>query len=410
MPIPLSPADRKLFMIAGGGLLLMIVAALVLTKGTDSATEIPSTYSTGSGGAKAAYLLLKASGYTVERWEQSPSELPEPAGKILVLAEPTGAPTTQERDKLRQFVEKGGRVIATGAFVGLFLPESGVVPDPLPGMTWKKIPARSPSSITRAAPEITLAPQAYWGSEPFAVALYGDREKPMVVKYTFGKGGVIWWASATPLSNAGLKEPGNLEFFLACIGGEQNTQILWDEYFHGYRRSLAATVERSPVKWIFLQFVWFSLAILVTYSRRSGPIIIPAKEVRLSPLEFVRTLGSLYQQANAASVAVDISYHRFRYWLTRRLGMPNNTPVDELERAIRERWLFQDESLDATLRACESAPYDTTLKPQAALRLVRSLHDYAAKLKLFPRSGQRERLVRRNPNGSRSEADAAHPR
>jgi hypothetical protein len=388
LPIELSSADRKLFMIAGGALLLLIVAAIILTKGTESATEIPSTYSTASSGAKAAYLLLKQSGYAVERWEQSLSELSGPAGTTLVLAEPEGSPTTRERNQLRQFIEKGGRVIATGVFAGFFLPENGVVPDPLPGMTWQKVAAQTPSSITRAAPEIILAPKAYWGPDLFAVALYGNRDKPLVVKYAFGKGEVIWWASATPLSNAGLKEAGNLEFFLACVGHQPNAQILWDEYFHGHRRSLAASMERSPVKWIFLQFLLFSLAILLTYSRRSGPISIPAREVRLSPLEFVRTLGALYQQANAASIAVDISYHRFRYWLTRRLGMASNASVDDLERAIRERWLFQDQDLDATLRACESARYDTSMSPRMALQLVQSLNDYAARFKLFPTSGK----------------------
>jgi hypothetical protein len=279
-------------------------------------------------------------------------------------------------------------MLAAGPFVGLFLPESGIVPDPLAGMTWKKLSARSPTSITRAAPEITLAPQAYWRSESFAVPLYGDGDKPMVVKYVFGKGEVLWWASATPLTNAGLKEPGNLEFFLACVGGEPPTRILWDEYFHGYRQSLAASIKHSPVKWIFLQFALFAVAILLTYSRRSGPISIPAREVRLSPLEFVRTLGSLYKQANAASVAVNISYRRFRYWLTRRLGLASNASVDELERAIRERWGFEDANFNATLQACESAPYDSTIKPHTALHLVRTLDDYATQLKLFPTSSK----------------------
>ena len=390
MPIQLSAGDRKLFLIAGGVFLVLVVTALILAKGPESADEIPTTYSVGSGGAKAAYLLLKASGYRVERWEQSPSELPEAAGATLILAEPSDAPKTEERNRLRQFVQNGGHVIATGAFVGLFLPENGIVPDPLSGMTWKKLSAQSPSSITHAASQITLAPQAYWKPESFAVPLYGDGDKQMVVKYKFGKGEVIWWASATPLTNAGLKEPGNLEFFLACIGSEPQTRILWDEYFHGYRRSLTASIQSSPVKWIFLQFALFTLAILLTYSRRSGPISIPAKETRLSPLEFVRTLGALYKQANAASVVVDISYHRFRYWLTRRLGMASNAPVEELESAVRERGNFQDADFSATLRACESAPYDYTLKPRAALRLVRSLDDYAAKLKLFSKSGRQK--------------------
>lgn len=388
MPIQLSAGDRKLFLIAGGAFVFLVVAALILTKGPDNTDEIPTTYSVDSGGAKAAYLLLKASGYTVERWEQSPSELPEAAGITLILAEPSNAPKTEERNRLRQFVENGGHIIATGPFVGFYLPENGIVPDPLSGMTWKKLSALSPSSITQAASQITLAPQAYWKTESFALPLYGDGDRQMVVKYKFGKGEVIWWASATPLTNAGLKEPGNLEFFLACIGSDPQTRILWDEYFHGHRRSLTASIQSSPVKWIFLQFALFTLAILLTYSRRSGPISIPAGEVRLSPLEFVRTLGALYKQANAASVAVDVSYHRFRYWLTRRLGMASNASVDELERAIRERWNFQDANFSATLRDCESAPYDNTLKPRVALRLVRSLDDYAAKLKLFSKSGK----------------------
>jgi hypothetical protein len=388
LPIQLSPSDRKLFMIAGGVFLLMVVAALMLAKGPDSAEEIPTTYSVGSGGAKAAYLLLKDSEHGVERWEQSPNELPEGAGVTLILAEPSDAPTSEERNKLRQFVESGGHMIAAGPFVGLFLPESGIVPDPLSGMTWKKLFARSPSSITRAAPEITLAPQAYWRSESFAVPLYGDGDKPMVVKYALGRGEVLWWASATPLTNAGIKESGNLDFFLACIGSEPQTRILWDEYFHGHRRSLTASIKHSPVKWIFVQFALFAVGFLLTYSRRSGPISIPAKEVRLSPLEFVRTLGSLYKQANAASVAVDISYRRFLYWLTRRLGLASNASVDELERAIRERWGFQDANFNATLQACESAPYDSTIKPNTALHLVRTLDDYATQLKLFPTSSK----------------------
>ncbi len=390
MPIQLSAGDRKLFLIAGGVFLLLVSTALILAKGPDSGDEIPSTYSVGSGGAKAAYLLLKASGYRVERWEQSPSELPKAVGATLILAEPLDAPKTEERNRLRQFVENGGRVIATGAFVGLFLPENGIVPDPMSGMTWKRLSAQSPSSVTHAASQITLAPQAYWKPDSFALPLYGDGNKQMVVKYKSGKGEVIWWASATPLTNAGLKEPGNLEFFLACIGSEPQTRILWDEYFHGYRRSLTASIRSSPVKWIFLQFALFTFAILLTYSRRSGPISIPARESRLSPLEFVRTLGALYKQANAASVVVDISYHRFRYWLTRRLGLASNAPVDELERAVSERGNFQDADFTATLRACESAPYDYTLKPRAALQLVRSLDDYAAKLKLFSKSGRKK--------------------
>jgi hypothetical protein len=96
----------------------------------------------------------------------------------------------------------------------------------------------------------------------------------------------------------------------------------------------------------------------------------------------------LYEQADAAPVAVDVSYHRFRYWLTRRLGMAGNASIEEMERAVRERWDFKDPHFAETLRACESVLYQSDLKPGIALKLVQSLDDFAAKLKLFRITGK----------------------
>jgi Domain of unknown function (DUF4350) len=383
LPIPLSKGDRKLLLIGGSIFVLMVIAAFIFAKGPDTSIESPTTYSTASGGAKAAYLLLKASGYNVERWERPPADLPNPAGKTLILIEPEGGPTRQERQKVYRFIESGGRVIATGSFAPFFLPESGSESIPLGGLAWKKLDAKSPSPITRAAPQITMAPGTYWKSSSFYIPLYGDDKNAMVVKYKYGKGEVLWWGSPTPLTNAGLKEPGNLEFFLACVGEPHGTSILWDEYFHGYRRTLSASIEASPVKWMFVQLALFALIILLTYSRRSGPICPPSKEVRLSPLEFVRTLGALYERAEAAPVAVDIYYRRFRYWLTRRLGIASDTSAGDLERAIRERWNVKEPELQATLQACESAPYTTGMRASEALKLVDTLYDYAVKFKSF---------------------------
>ena len=402
MPIDLSAGDRKVLVIAGVVLLLLVAGSIMLATGPDDTSDVPTTYSAGSGGAKAAYLLLKSTGYQVERWEQPFDELPDSGGLTLIFAEAQGAPTGDERTALRKFLERGGHVIATGVYSAFFLPDHDVVPDPLGGMTWKRVPSQSPSFITRAAPEITLAPQAYWTSGSSAVPLYGDADKPVVVKYSVAGGEVLWWASATPMTNAGLQEPGNLEFFLACVGADRTQRILWDEYAHGYRRSLAASAMHGPLKWMFLQIGIFTLAILITYSRRSGPIVLPAADRRLSPLEFVRTLGSLYQRAGAASVTVEISYQRFCYWLTRRLGVSSNASADELERAVRDRWPHVDPAFAATLHACESARRDPNLKARTALKLNRSLYEAAAKLELF---GIR---ARSKSDGSRPEAGPAH--
>jgi hypothetical protein len=364
-------------------LVVLVVGAVILTPPEGTKAELPTTYSSGSGGAKAAYLLLKESGYSVERWERSLAELPEPPGKVLIIADPMMAPEREERKRLHQFIQDGGRLIVTGMFAGTLLPENSSVPDLLGGMAWKKVSALSPSPITRATPQITLAPQSYWASGSSATPLYGEGEKAFVVQYKYGKGEVIWWASATPLTNSGLKEPGNMEFLLACVGDRQQTHVMFDEYFHGHRHSLSASVANSWLPWLFLQLAVVAVAVLFTYSRRSGPIFVPAGEVRLSPLEFVQTLGGLYEHAGAASVAVDISYQRFRYWLTRRLGMAGNASLQDLEHAVRDRWKFQDPKFIETLRDCESARYFPDLRSEHALELVRRLYDYADKLKLF---------------------------
>ena len=380
MPLRMDRRDRNLLLGASIVFVLLITGVMLFGGQAADKTEVPSSYSAGSGGAKAAYLLLSQSGYEVRRWERPLTDLPENA--TLILADPQQAPTGEERESLKNFLFNGGRIIATGMFSGTFLPENESVPDVLLGMTWKKASAVSPSAITRAAPEITIAPQARWPSYSPAYSLYGDGDEIVVVKYPYGAGEVLWWAAATPLTNAGLKEPGNLEFLLASMG-DTKSPILWDEYIHGYRETLAGSVSQSPVKWLILQLALLGLAVVATFSRRSGPVCAPVREVRLSPLEFVQTLGGLYENAGTASVAVDISYQRFRYWLTRRLGVANNIAVGDLEAAVRERFADKDDHFAAILRRCESAKADPYLSESEALHLVQELDAYASRWKLF---------------------------
>lgn len=387
MPLKLDPGDRKLLLAAGCVFVLLIAGAAIFGVAPGQNADVPSSYSTASGGAKAAYLLLLQAGYKAERWEKPLDQLPL-TKNTLIVAEPISAPTREEKERTRLFVMQGGRIIAAGMSAGTYLPENDSFPDPLGAATSKTASASSPSPITRAAPEIVLAPEAGWRSGSTAYPLYHSEDQTLVVKYSYGKGEVFWWASATPLTNAGLKEHGNLEFFLASIGNGSG-EILWDEYIHGYRETLGSSIAHSPVKWLALQLALLGLAIVATFSRRSGPVSAPARDVRLSPLEFVHTLGGLYERAGTASVAVDIYYQRFRYWLTRRLGLGSNASLDDLESAVRARWALHDDHFAATLRRCESVKNDPYLQGPEALHLVQELDEFASRWKLF-QSGRKE--------------------
>ena len=256
--------------------------------------------------------MLHESGYKQTRWQKPLSDLPEPSGQILVLADPDQVATAKDHERLTKFIADGGHVIVTGILAAFYLPKASSEIDFANGMTWKNATAIGPSAITKAAPEIFLAPESYWNPLFNSVQLYEQGGRTRVVKYVYGKGEVIWWASATPLTNEGLNQSGNLDFFLACLG-DGKPEIVWDEYIHGYSETHAGSVTRSPVFWIFLQLGLLSFAILATFSRRNGPIFPLITPSRLSPLEFVQTLGGLYKHAKASSVVVDISYQRFRY-------------------------------------------------------------------------------------------------
>lgn len=379
----ISAGDRKILGIAGAAFLILVVLGSFFASPGGSDSNAATSYSTASRGAKAAYLLLQQTGYHVERWQLPPTSLKPDPHTVLIIADPGVIPNEKQKAAIEQFISGGGRVITTGVSGARFLPQDSSEYAPVPKELWTEFKALEPSAITRAAPRLTLAPVAQW-SRDSGISLYGDDDQIVVTRYPRGQGDSIWLASATPFTNAGIKEPGNLEFLLAAIGDKQQTRVLFDEYVHGYGESDAPERSHPLMLALLLQCAVLGTAALLTFSRRSGPIRPLAPENRLAPLEFVETLGGLYQQAHAASVAVDVYYQRFQYWMTRRLGIGNKASPEELDRAIRDRWDIKDDLFLSTLRAAAAARYQTDLTQKQALQIVQSLHSYAIKLKLFP--------------------------
>src|SRR5439155_24215129 len=110
-----------------------------------------------------------------------------------------------------------------------------------------------------------------------------------------------------------------------------------DEYFHGDRRSFWSYAASTPAPWALAQLGVMAAAALITFARRSGPVRPLASPSRLSPLEFIDTLGALYQRKGAAREALKTGYHRFRFVLSRRLAPPSSASPDDIARGVRER-------------------------------------------------------------------------
>lgn len=382
MPAFLDSGDRHLLIGAAIAMIVLFGLTFALAPApSQQSIGYPSSYSSEWAGAKAAFLLLNNLGYKAEHWERSPEELPaEPQGTVLVLAEPFEQASSEERMAIRRFVSGGGRVLALGGAAASFVPDASAVQVPDWNLQSKTYPALSPSPLTRDAPEIAMvAPDDWTAHKASQLAVYGTTDKPVVVSYHIGRGEVIWWASASPLTNGLIREKGNLALFLNAAG-PTSSRILWDEYFHGARGSLASYFAETPLPWAGLQIGIAFLAALFTFSRRAGPVRVPAVESRLSPLEFVETLGDLYQSAHASPAAVGVAYQRFRTSLSRKLGVPTKAKLPELVRAAAGRFGWPETALLDTLARSERAMRSINPDEKEALELVRQLHDYSDRI------------------------------
>jgi hypothetical protein len=367
-------------------LVLLLSASAVLSPPEEMASPVPSTYSAQSPGAAAAYRLLSKLNYPVRRWESPPTELDgDSEHTLLILAEPFQPASENERKALADFVEEGGHVLFTGPNINAYFPGSDVSRE-RPDSLWESFEPNLPSRVSREALHVTIQPRGYWGGlTGEQLALYGKAEAPVVVSWARGDGEILWWAGSTPLTNAGITREDNLRFFLNSVGNwspEGHYRIYWDEYFHGQRSSLWSYVSKTSLAWSVLQLGLLAAAVLFTFSRRSGPIYIPKETSRLSPLEFVDTLGGLYERAGAASSAINVSYVRVRSLLTRHLSMASNIRNLDLAQAAEQRLGWKNSGLGETLRQADAAGRDSTVSPREALQLVRKLEEFAARLDL----------------------------
>lgn len=380
MPLTLRPEEKKAAIVFGAIVLAIVVLVMLTAPNEDKDPVFPSTTSAHSHGAKATYLMLRESGYAVERWYEPPNQLPaKPSGTLLILAQPTLYPEAAEKQAISQYVRGGGRILAVGWLAGNLLPidEAGTLtvahPEP------SEILPTMPSRITRGGPFQSSWESKWNVTSPDQLVHYATPDGPVVISYRFGSGEVIWWASSVPLTNAGIRENGNLELLLNSIG-DRNTRILWDEYFHSSRKSLWSRVADTPLKWLFAQLALFLGAVLITYSRRGGPVRPLTERSRLSSLEFIETLGGLYKRSRAPRFAVEVAWDRFRQVAMRKLGIRRDASAELLARLCRERLKFTDEEFLETLQQCEAAAYDQDMTDKKALHLIQRLTDYQTKL------------------------------
>jgi hypothetical protein len=394
--------DQRLLLIVSAVTLVLIAGVSVLAPRSAENDPQPTTYNAGPDGAKAACLMFQRLSIATSRWERPIADLSSmnPSRTTLVLAEPLYAPTDEKElgAEVKGFLERGGRVLATGPLGARLLPGGDVM---APGMLHSGLchtAPEGPGPLARAG-SVEIIERTQWASlgPQYRVEQRCGMDA-VVVQYAVGNGEAVWWSSPTPLTNAGLKQDADLRLLLASIGAGR--AVVFDESLHQQTASLWDAAQELPLKWLAWQAVALFVLLVLSFSRRRGPVRSPVALPRSSPLEFAESMGDLYEKGGATSAATEAARRRLLRVITREAGVAQaiialGSPA--IADALHERTGGDWTRLADHLRTAEEAR-QTEVSPRSALALVQALSQDADAVRraVIPSSMRVERAVESN--------------
>ena len=383
-------SDRRIVLWMGAVILLLIVVVSVLAPNTADDDGRPTSYNSGPQGAKAAFLMLEAVGRTTSRWQRPIGDLGQvdASHTTLVLAAPAYSPTDQQAiaGGVKGFLERGGHVLTTGPTGALLLP-GGKVDPPTTFMTdvCHTNPGDGPLA---AAGRVELVDRGAWAGKQKAEIAHRCGPDAVVVRMAVGHGEAVWWSSASPLTNAELKTDADLRLLLLSLG--DGRAVLWDESLHETVPGLWDAARGLPLWWLIAQVALAAVLLVLSFSRRNGPLRAPVAVPRSSPVEFASSMGDLYEKARATTAATDAARRRLLQAVVREAGVPQAI-VEEgpqaIAKALRGRlggdWTTVGLHLEKANDAAKESP-----TYREALAISRALSEDAERIRAAARSGR----------------------
>jgi hypothetical protein len=381
--------DLAILAIAAAGTILLTAAAFVIAP--DSLPRHDgSSYAVHTDGARAAFLLLQELGYPVERsFEPVAALRRDPETTVLIMANPATPPSSQDVRALRLFIERGGIVLAAGSEAPAFLPGTPARrANSLARQRKHAVALPSPLSSGVSSVEMSSAGTGVSPGSPY-VPVYGSYQEAAVLTARFKKGRAVWWAGSAPLVNAGIGKPGHVELLVNLLGPAGARTILWDEFYHGHTRSIWSYFAATPLPFAILQCVGVAGLALLTFGRRRKPVRPIVVEPRTSPLEFIDTMGGLYERARAMHAAIGTVRDGVRRQLLASLGLPLTTSDERLMEVVVDR-LPQGSDAAELLERARRASIDPDLTAPASVAIVAELQALAARIQDLQRQRQRK--------------------
>jgi hypothetical protein len=159
---------------------------------------------------------------------------------------------------------------------------------------------------------------------------------PVLVTFRQGQGRVILASFTYPLTNAGLKEPGNPELVLNLLALAGKIDNIWfDEWHHGENQRKLIV---GPQDWLrftpaghgllFTAVILF-LALVLQGRSFGRTIPLPQSTARRTSLEYITALANLSRRAGRRSDVLRQYHQSLKHHLARRYRLDPDMPDDE---------------------------------------------------------------------------------
>lgn len=378
-------ADRRIVLWLLGAVIAVVALTTFVAPVTHDDDPVPTTYNSGTHGAKAAFLLLGDLGYEVSRSDVAAAAALDAADAphtTYLLAEPHAPSEGEQKQQygaIERFLERGGRVLATGFRGAYFLPGGRTgAGTQFVGELCTTTPEGA-GKLAQAGAVSTYDVTPWNAPEPAVRVDQRCGSDAVVVHRPYPNGGeMVWWSSAEALTNRGIAQNNSLHLLLLSVGSAKGAgarRVIFDEFYHGEQATAADYLKGLPLRSLAVQVALLVVLLLFSYSRRSGPIREPLLVPRSSPIEFAQNMGALYQRAGVTEPATEAARRRLVQFLVSACGLtPAAATADAhtVATTVGDRFGIDPQPLQRVLERADAARYDK-LRPRDALTLVRAM-------------------------------------
>ncbi len=388
-------ARQKVLLLLSFPVIILISAILA---GESTQIELfpsSSSYSAGSAGTKALFLLLQELHLAPDRYRRAFRDIDSHAGTMIVADPYYVEFTSKQALILEKWVKKGNRLIifestrssstkgkTPDSVLKSLSKPSGSSPASHFGLTLRQFPHQPRKDISTSLPGlkdeivVSASGENRWlkPSDEWTV-LAQDESGPLLVMKKFGDGYVFACSDPSIISNRYIAREQNLRLALALlVEKNRRGEILFDEFHHGRRveEGFWTYVGASVFGWVFLQIaVGFTVFFYSKRAELAGRFRSLTPRGGRSSVEYVDSMANIFQSCKADTAALEAILARFLSRVSRGLGIPLKDLDDEA--LSRVGATFPRDSIDLAALIGNARQALKTGKPSDILDAARSL-------------------------------------